>query len=148
GGKIPQRDIERRYREHGDAIAAEQMQVALDLFHEGWNFSRVGDLEAAYLRRNHFLDGGIAGSRADIGKGVSPAGDAGIGGNLDHDDFQRRDGRSALLEARHAGVIGNADMVRPDVGDQHGSLQSRCEYIVSGRSGEQGLSNEALRNWS
>jgi len=30
-----------------------------------------------------------------------------------------------LLEARHAGVIGDADMVRPDVGDQHGFPQKR-----------------------
>ena len=60
GGKIPQRDIERRYREHGDAIAAEQMQVALDLFHEGGNAGRVGHLLALRLRRDHFLDGGAA----------------------------------------------------------------------------------------
>ena len=60
GGKIPQRDIERGYREHGDAIAAEQMQVALDLFHEGGNTGRVGDLQALRLRRDHFLDGGVA----------------------------------------------------------------------------------------
>ena len=96
GGKVPQRDIERRYREHGDAIAAEQMQVALDLFHEGGNACRVGNLEALRLRRDHFLDGGAGGPRADIRKGVAPAGDAGIGGNLDHDDFQRRDGRRRL----------------------------------------------------
>ena len=128
-GKVPQRDIERRYREHGDAVAAEQMQVALDLFHEGGNISRVGNLEAARLRRDHFLDGGAGRPRADIGKGVAPAGDAGIGGNLDHHDFQRRDRRGALLEARDPGVIGDADMVRPDIGDQHGSLQSRSDTL-------------------
>ena len=57
-GNIPQCDIERGYREHGDAIAAEQMQVALDLFHESGNTGRVGHLLAACLRRDHFLDGG------------------------------------------------------------------------------------------
>jgi hypothetical protein len=115
GGKIPQRDIERRYREHRDAIATEQMQVALDLFHEGGNICRVGNLEPLRLRRNHFLDGGAGGSRTDIGKGIAPAGDAGIGGNLNHDDFQRRNCRRTLLETRDPGVIGDADMVRPDI---------------------------------
>jgi hypothetical protein len=123
------------------------MQVALDLFHEGGNTCRVGDLLALRLRRNHFLDGGAGGSRADIGKGIAPASDAGIGGNLDHDDFQRRDGSRALLEARDTGVIGNADMMRPDIGDQHGSPPFVPD-TVSGRIGEQGLSNEARRKQS
>ena len=129
GGKVPQRDIERRYREHGDAVAAEQMQVALDLFHEGGNISRVGNLEALRLRRDHFLDGSVGCPRADIRKGIAPAGDAGIGGDLDHDDLQRGYGGSALLEARDPGVIGDADVVRPDIGDQHGSLQSRADTL-------------------
>jgi hypothetical protein len=34
-----------------------------------------------------------------------------------------------LLETRHSGVIGDADMVRPDIGDQHGSLQSRSDTL-------------------
>ena len=58
-GKVPQGDIERRDRKHGDAVAAEQMQVALDLIHEGGNAGGIGDFKAARLRRDHLLDGGV-----------------------------------------------------------------------------------------
>ena len=124
-GEIPQRDIEPRYRKHRDAVAAEQMQIALDLFHEGGDSGCIRNRVAAGLRRDHFVDGGEGCPRADIAEGIAPAGDAGIGRNLDHDDLQRRNCRSALPEARHPGIIGDADMMGPDVGDQHGFPDAR-----------------------
>jgi hypothetical protein len=118
-GKVPQRDIEPGDRKHRDAIAAEQMQLALDLFHEGGDAGGVGHRQAANLRRDHLVDRGAGGSRADIGEGIAPAGDAGVGRDFDQHDIDRRGGGNAMPEAGHAGIIGNADMVRPDVRDQH-----------------------------
>ena len=43
------------------------------------------------------------------------------------------------------GVVGNADVVSPDISDLHGSSHFCFEHIVSRRRAEQGLSNEARR---
>ena len=95
------------------------MQIALDLFHEGRDSGRIRDFLARGLRRDHLLDRRARGPRADVRKGIAPAGEAGVGRDLDQNHIERRDRRGALPEARYAGVIGNADVVRPDVGDQH-----------------------------
>ena len=65
--EVPQRDIEAGDREHRDAVAAEQMQIALDTIHEGGNAGGVRDFETPRLRRDHFIDGGgrsIAGTHS------------------------------------------------------------------------------------
>ena len=58
--------------------------------------------------------------RTDIAKRVAPTRDAGVGRNLHHHDIERRNRRGALPEARHPGIVGDADVMGPDVGDQHG----------------------------
>ena len=54
GREIPQRDIESRDREHGNAITAEQMQVALDAIHEGGNAGRIRKLRGFWLVARSF----------------------------------------------------------------------------------------------
>ena len=122
GGEVPQRDVEPGDRKHGDAVAAEQMQVALDLLHEGRDPVRLRHFLAARLWCDHLLDRGAGGARGDVGEGVAPTGEAAIGRDLDHDHVERGDCRGSLAEACGAGVIGNAKMMRADVGDQHGRL--------------------------
>jgi hypothetical protein len=75
-GEIPQRNVERGDSEHRDAVAAEQMQIALNPFHNAGNACGVGHIEATRLRGNHFLDGSAGGFCANIAKGVAPAGQA------------------------------------------------------------------------
>src|SRR6516165_9453865 len=95
------------------------MQIAMDLLHESGDCGGIGNLLATRLRRDHFLYRRAGASWADVAEGVAPAGEAGIGRNLDDDNVERRNRRGALPKARSARVIGNADMVRPDVRDQH-----------------------------
>src|SRR6266566_8039136 len=116
---IPQGNVEPGDREHRDAIAAEQVQVALDLLHERRDSRRIRDIEAARLRRNHLLDGGAGAPWADVTESVAPAGDPGIRRDLDDHHVERGDRGSTLPEARNASVIRNAQMVRPDVRDLH-----------------------------
>jgi len=78
-GDVPQGNVEAGNGKHRDAVAAEQMQVALDLFHEGANSGRIGDFEAAHLRRDHLVDGSAGGAWTDIAEGVAPAGEPAIG---------------------------------------------------------------------
>ena len=117
--QIPQRDVERGDRKHGDAVAAEQVQIALDLLHGCRDPGGIGDFEAARLRRDHLLDRGASGPRTDVSEGIAPAGEAGVGQDLDQHHVERRDRGGALPEARRSRIVGNADMVRPDVGDLH-----------------------------
>ena len=91
GGEVPQRDVEAGDREHGDAVTAEQMQVALDAIHERGNAGGIRHLEAARLRRDHLGDGLGGGLRTHIAPGIAPAGQPGVGRNLDDDDVDRCD---------------------------------------------------------
>jgi len=73
--EIPHRDVEPGNRKHRDAVAAEQMQIALDAFHEGRNTRGVRYALAPRLRCNHLVDRFASGLRADIAKGIAPAGE-------------------------------------------------------------------------
>ncbi|MBA7714535.1 hypothetical protein ES703_123561 [subsurface metagenome] len=88
GGKVPQRDVEPRNRKHRDAVAAEQMQIALDLFHEGGNSGGVRHLLATGLRRDHLVDRSIGRERADIAEGIAPAGETCVCGDFDQNDVE------------------------------------------------------------
>ena len=72
--------------------------------------------------------------RTDVAEGIAPAGEPGVGRDLDQHDVERRNRRGALLEARNARVVGDADVVRPDIGDQHGfppeRLTGRLDIIA------------------
>ncbi|MGC0320222.1 hypothetical protein ABIG06_000851 [Bradyrhizobium sp. USDA 326] len=118
-GQVPQCDIEPGDREHGDAVAAEQMQIALDLFHHRGNAGSIRHLHPAGLRRDHLLDGAARGAGADIGEGIAPAGQPGIGRDLDEHHVERGNRGSTLAEVCDTGVIGDADMMRPHIGDLH-----------------------------
>ena len=72
-GEIPQRDVEPGDRKHRDAVAAEQMQIALDLLHERGDPGGIGNLEAARLRRDHLLDCGAGGPRTDVSRRHRPS---------------------------------------------------------------------------
>src|ERR1700752_4717428 len=102
------------------------MKVALDLLHEGRNAGSVGYLLAARLWGDHLVDRSKGRTRADIAERVTPAGHAAVGGDLEHDDVERRNRRGALPEAGDAGVIGNADVMCADVADLHGSAPPGC----------------------
>jgi hypothetical protein len=104
------------------------VKVALDVFHEGRNVLGIWCLLASGLRRDHLVDGCASSLRANVTKGIAPAGEAGIRRDLDEGHIKRSNGRGPLPEAGDAGVIGNADVVCPDVGDQHGIP------LISGRS--------------
>ncbi|MGY4378871.1 hypothetical protein ACVWZ3_006510 [Bradyrhizobium sp. i1.3.6] len=105
------------------------MQVALDLFHHRRNAGGIGNLQPAGLRRDHLLDGASRGARGDIGKGIAPAGQSGIGRDLDQHHVERGDCGRALAKARDTGVIGDADMVRPHIGDFHDAVPLSGERL-------------------
>ncbi len=133
-GKIPQRDVQPGDRKHRDAIATEQMQIALDPVHETRNALGIRSFEAAGLRRNHLVNGCHSCPRADIGKGIAPSGEACIGRDLDDNHVERGNCRGALPETRRTCVERDTDVVCLEVCDQHASLPIYRKVAPSGTS--------------
>ena len=86
GGEIPQRDIQRRDREHRDAVAAEQMQIALDLLHESRDSGGIGHLLAAACGAIISSIAGAAWSAGRRSRKHRPSRSGRHRDDLDHDD--------------------------------------------------------------
>ena len=86
---VPQRDVETRQREHGDAIAAEQVQFLLQVARKPGD---VSGIPANRQRRHHRVDRALYRVGAVVAERVAPARDAVVGLHLDHQDIVGRSG--------------------------------------------------------
>src|SRR5262249_5097452 len=79
---------------------------------------------------------------------IAPTGEAAVGRDLDQDHLERGDGGCTLAKTRRARVIGNANVMRADVGDFHDqfSFLALARERLNGRVCKASLAHRRLCN--
>src|SRR4029453_13973765 len=118
-GDVPQRDVETRQGEDRYAVAAEQVQLLLQVIGEPGDVARVlahGD------GRDHVVAGGPHGVGAGIAEGLAPADDAVVGFDPHQKDVVGRPGTQAFALVTAAEGVRHLHRMRVDTRDLHSIL--------------------------
>ena len=136
-GDVPQRDVEPRQGEDGDAVAAEQVQLLLQVVAELRDVARIlADRE----RRDHVVQGRAHGIGAGIAERFAPADDARVRLDPHQQDVVCRPGAQALALVTAAEGVRHLDRMAVDARDLHSifpfvrisaSMRSACARSAS-----------------
>jgi hypothetical protein len=125
---VPQRDVESRQSEDREAVAAEQMELLLQVVGEARDVACVladGD------RRHHVVQRRGDGVAAAVAEGLAPADDAGVGLDPHQQDVVGRPVAAAIARRVAAEGERHLDRVAVYARDLHATLPVR---LISARS--------------
>src|SRR4029450_10224405 len=116
---VPQRDVETRQGEDRYAVAAEQVQLLLQVIGEPGDIARVlADRDGC----DHVVHGGAYGVGAGIAEGLAPADDAIVGFDPHQQDVVGRPGAQAFALVTAAEGVRHLHRMRVDTRDLHSIL--------------------------
>jgi hypothetical protein len=118
-GDVPQRDVESGKSEDRDAVAAEQMQLLLQVVAE---FGDVARVPADRQGSHHVVQGGANGIGAGVAERLAPADDAGIGFHSYEQDVVGRPGAQTFTLMTAAESVRHLYRLRVDARDLHSTL--------------------------
>ena len=121
GGDVPERNVEAGDREQGDAIAAEQVKLELDLLHQRRD---IVDVAADDDGGHHVGHGGTHGAAAIVAEGLAKAGDARVGLDPHDDHVEALPGSAAPARGPAAVAERDGDGNGVDAGDSYRHLSA------------------------
>ena len=133
--EVPERDVDGGDAEHGDAVAAEEVQRLLQLAVERGDIRRVAPDQDGRHRR---VDDRLERRHAVVAEAFAPAGGAVLGLDPDQQNRKPLPRLPAPGRRRPAVVVRNGKRNGFDTGDLHGrvpGLEYRCRVRADRRSG-------------